>query len=159
MGVYATRKCPKCKYPLETLQRDYIAIGPPFTYCPRCGIPILLDHITEWDLMNLDGKLYHIIVHCWTCFFYGIGGAAIVLTFCFLGLAKLGMNPSTRNVLLLAIPCLLGGVVFVVYRFRLFIREIGTSRQRMLDPEYSEELNRLLCNLLKEPPGKKGENK
>ena len=151
MGVYVTRKCPNCKCVLEAFKRDYIAIGPPFTCCPHCGFHVMLNHITEWDLMNWDKKLYYVSVECWTCFFYGIGGALVVSGFAALGLAKLGLSLSTRNVLLLTIPFLLGGAVFIVYHFRLFIREIGASRQRMLDPEYNEELNRLLCNLLKEP--------
>jgi len=157
MSVLVTRKCPKCKHPFETLQRNYVALGPPFRSCPRCGIRVKWDHITEWDLMNRGGKRLYIARHCYQCFFFGILFAGVVLACCFVGLSKAGMAETGRNALLLSIPCLLGGSVYIILQTNWFISEIDRSRHRMLDPEYREELRQLGYSV-KEPPEQKGEN-
>jgi hypothetical protein len=75
--------------------------------------------------------------------FYGLGGALVIWAFAGLGLMKLGMDDSTRNMLFLSVPCVLGAVVFAIYRSRLFIREVAKSRERMRNPEYRTKLREL----------------
>ena len=131
MGVYVTRKCPKCGYAFERFVRKYVALGKPFEVCPTCRTIVLFNHINEWDLMSNWDKVKFIIIHTYTVLLYSMG--VFILIAAASGLIRSGLAIFVIFIISVSIAFLIS--------IPLLQKDIQESRYRMQDPEYQKELN------------------
>lgn len=145
MGIYVQRSCPKCGTILEGFTRDYRGIGIPFVDCQTCGTVVKLSHINEWDLMHLEGKIIHVLIHIWTNFFLSVSGLILVLLYYELYLdVAISKGERTENSSLIAVASyFITFIILSAIRTHRLRKEIRKSRRRMRDPEYLEKLRRL----------------
>lgn len=149
MGVYVTRKCPQCKRAIESMVRDYVAIGPPFVECPSCRATIMLDHVNEWDMKDFGSKAYFIFVHSYTCLFWSFGMTILPCFLILIPAIKVRLKHVPNGTLWLCVgawACISAIAVSTFYTKSL-LREIRESKQRMKDPAYADRLNRVLEGL------------
>jgi len=140
MGIYVTRRCPNCKYVLERMARDYIAIGNPFITCPKCSQIITLDHVNEWDDLGFWWKVRYILTEIYTCIFWSMGVvlllSAVVVYFPYL-------FDDNISRILLGVMYIIGLVSIFLYRTDSMIEEIKKSKERTSNSNHEEKkLNR-----------------
>ena len=138
MATYVKRVCPKCNYILESYRRNYIAVAPPFTECPRCGTSVRLNHCNEWDLMPLGQKIAHVAVTVFTGILYAMVPIVVMI---FLNFDPSFLSWVTENseVRVLVLGLLLGEICV----FYLLRKRIQESDERLADSEYRDKLRRL----------------
>ena len=73
-----TRRCPNCKYYLESFEEDYLAIGSPLVECSKCSRMVILTNINEWELLDLYDRVSRMLIHISTCFFWGFAFALLL---------------------------------------------------------------------------------
>lgn len=135
MGIYIKRSCPHCETVIEPYTRSYRAIGPPFIQCPNCGHLLRQDHVNEWALMYVPGKLAHIGIHFYTCIFW-----SFFFVIPFAVLYEMGKDVSDSLALL---SWGAGFLVVCAIRSLSLIREIKQSNQRLTSPSYRAQLKQL----------------
>ncbi len=140
--MYVTRKCRNCGCVLEAFERDYIALGPPFVDCPKCGTTVLLSHIQEWNLKSFLSKVYFIFVHCYTCLFWSLLGPLLIWGAIYL-LGLWREFPDYIFGVITLLSYLVTLIAVSAMRTSSLVKEIKQSQERMQDREYLEKLRRL----------------
>jgi len=150
MGIYVTRSCPKCGYAFEKFERNYVAIGQPFRACPKCESIVIFDHVKEWGLLSFEGKLGYIFCHIFTNLFLSLFGLILVLIYyTFVLGVDISSGERTENFAFVAfLSYLLTFAAVSAKRTVSFVRQINTSRKRMEEQKYREELIKM--GLIKE---------
>lgn len=130
MGRYVWRSCPKCGYRIESGVIHYVALGSPIMNCPKCNALIKLDHINEWELLSLGGKIYHLITSLKT---------ALVLSV-FIGLLiSLIMKLIHKEIDLITLY-IISPIIAFIFTIIMDIKNISNSKKRMADTNYRKSL-------------------
>lgn len=133
MGVFVTRKCPRCGNIFEHMEPSYVGVGRPFYGCGNCGTIVKVDHINEWDLMKLSVKAYHFLALTKTSLMYGIIPSLVYLFYAMIQ----GFEASDPIFLYFWGVSFL--VIFLVGTVNLYL-SIKRSKERMSDKKYVEFL-------------------
>jgi hypothetical protein len=132
------RYCPNCKYLLES-SHNYVAIGKPFTLCPKCKTIILLDHVKEWDMLSKWGKVRHLLITVYTILFLGIGGSLLAIVL----LSNFSEFSLERDYYLAIIGCILWTTLYGIWHYMGLKKRINESRKRVKNPDYLAILKKL----------------
>lgn len=139
MGYWVIKRCPKCGSVLYA-GRARIGLGAPFDRCPECRQLVRRTDTTEWELLSLGGKAWHIICNLYTLLFMAMPVLLLALAVDYICNNRIKWLRDTGNLLLvLGIGLGLSGVLGTC----LFWKEIKESKDRMADPEYRRVLRTL----------------
>lgn len=131
MGRYVWRSCSNCGYRIESGVVHYVAIGNPLFTCPKCNASIRLNHINEWELMSLVGKIVHLLSSLKTALFLS------VLTGFLISLIMKLVNQEIDILTLFFISIIIAFTFTII----MVVRNILDSKKRMSEPEYRKMLS------------------
>lgn len=130
MGTYVWRSCPKCGYKIESGVIHYVALGSPIMNCPKCDNLLKLDHINEWELLSLGGKIYHFVASLKTALFLSVLAGFLI---------ALIMKLIHKEIDLITLYTI-SPIIAFIFTIIMNIKNISDSKKRMSDSNYRKSL-------------------
>lgn len=146
MGVYTIRKCPHCKKMLEFKYGNDQYFGDPLIKCSKCGGNVILDNITEWEIMS---KWEQFTLLFWSLtwgnliiifgsFFLSFIGLMIILA-----IFKSSISEYSHSYTIIILIGSIASLIKVSLNIKGIINMINESKERTKDEKYLRYISNL----------------